>query len=78
MRAFSVNNMMINGAPEHGHIPAIHLSKLRTLVKYQVKFILKNHQLEHRQEYNKEMTKQLTAASHHHHYYQSLTTLGLP
>ena len=30
MRAFSVNDTMINGAPEHGHNPAIHLPKLRT------------------------------------------------
>ena len=49
MRAFSVNDTMINGAPEHGHILAIHLPKLRTLVNPQVKFIEKIHQHEHNQ-----------------------------
>ena len=43
MRAFSVNDTMINGATEHGHILAIHLSKLRTLINLKVKFIEKNH-----------------------------------
>ena len=58
MRAFSVNDTMINGAPEHGHILAIHLPKLRTLVNPQVKFIEKIHQHEHSQKGTTEMTKQ--------------------
>ena len=39
MRAFSVNDTMINGAPEHGHNPAIHLPKLRIPVNHQVTII---------------------------------------
>ena len=82
MRAFSLNDMMINGAPEHGHNLAIHLPELRTLVNHPIKIHIKNLTIKVKTKYSPECkkteSKQLTAASHHRRYCLSRSMLVHP